>query len=192
MALEEARKGEEEIISLDGLYLKNTQVRAAVPQCSIAGELLARATTQPDDERLPHAHLMGLPRGFTVQLVVVELHRCSVHSDRDSGQPDRISRRLSSRDAICAALQVKKVIAALKGNAQTMTLVLSNNRISDAGCIALATALSESAFCPQLLSLDLRGNARVSEAGVRILVRTLPAQYATAGCARVLLYALTI
>lgn len=111
--------------------------------------------------------------------MLVELRRCSVHSDRDSGQPDRTSRRPSSRDAICAALQVKKVIAALKGNAQTMTLVLSNNRISDAGCIALATALAESAFCPQLLSLDLRGNARVSDAGIRILVRTLPAQYPT-------------
>lgn len=67
MALEEARKGEEEIISLDALYLKNTQVRAAVPQCSIAGALLARAKIQPGDERLLHAQLMGLPRRFTIQ-----------------------------------------------------------------------------------------------------------------------------
>jgi hypothetical protein len=74
---------------------------------------------------------------------------------------------------LCALpLQVKKVIVALKGNAQTMTLVLSNNRISDAGCTALAAALSDRAFCPQLLCLDLRGNARVTDAAVATLVRT--------------------
>jgi len=67
--------------------------------------------------------------------------------------------------------QLNKLIARLAGNKQLITLVLSNNSLSDDACKALNSALSDAAWCPDLMSVDVRGNGNMTEEGLKLLVR---------------------
>lgn len=67
--------------------------------------------------------------------------------------------------------QLNKLITRLEKNRQLITLVLTNNLLSDDACKALSVALGNMGWCPDLMSVDVRGNNNMTVEGLKLLVR---------------------